>query len=146
MCIVLLCAICNATPFLTGAYLDYNLGSGSAANIGIRTKLLEGRYNAVKMTVFEDLNDLESVLGTFGSDVKTILDDRCWNPASGKVGIHSLSYGNYLKMEAEYMYTFDDTTGAFTPDLLTSSKPLYISEISSKSCCSQFWISFSKST
>jgi len=121
MCIVLLCTICSATPFLTGAYLEYYLGSGSAANFDIKTKLLEGRYNTIKTSVAEDLGGLESVLGTFGSDVKTILDDRCWNPTSGKVGINSLTYGNYLKMEAEYKYTFDETSGSFTPDLLTTT-------------------------
>ena len=57
------------------------------------------------MTVTDtDLYGLESILGTLGSDVKTILGDTYWNstPGNGKVGIHSLSYGNYLKMEAEY--------------------------------------------
>lgn len=85
MCIVLFCAICSATPFLTGAYVQYDLSARGVANIGtLKTKLLQGRYNAVTLPVYHsDLNGLESALGTLRSDVKTILEDRCWNPAPG---------------------------------------------------------------
>lgn len=123
--IVLLCTIYSATPFLNGAYAQYDLGPGALANIGtLKAKLLQGRYNAVKMSVSDtDLYGLQSILNTLGSDVKTILEDNYWDPAlgNGKVGIHSLTYGNYLKMEAEYMYTFNDTTGAFSPDRHTTT-------------------------
>ena len=41
MCIMLLCTICSATPFLNGAYAQYDLSAGAVANIGtLKTKLL----------------------------------------------------------------------------------------------------------
>lgn len=40
MCIVLLCTICSATPFLTGAYLE----AGANNIFSVKTKLLAGRY------------------------------------------------------------------------------------------------------
>lgn len=132
MCIVILCTICSGTPFLTGAYLE----SGAHNIYSMKTKLLQGRYNAVKMSVAEDLVGLESVLGTLGSDVKTILDDRCWNPTSGKVSIHSLSYGNYLKMEAEYKLIYfddlmppDDTLFTFVVDDLNTDEDTGVGDV-----------------
>ncbi len=119
--ITLLCVLAQATPFFTGAYAQYDLPNGGDHNT-LKAKLLEGGYNASTITISgENLSSLSDVLQTFGSDVKTILSDHYWNPSLGKVGIRGLTYGNYLKMEAEYKYTFNETSGAFTPDLLTTT-------------------------
>ncbi len=109
---------------MTGAYGSYKLwNSGAQANIGtLKSKLVDGGFNTVKMSIKDqDINNLDSVLSTLGDSVKTILEDRYWGPSTGQLGIHSLTYGNYLKMEAEYKYTFDEISGAFTPDLLTTT-------------------------
>lgn len=114
----------HATEFMTGAYGSYNLwNSGAQANIDtLKSKLVDGGFNTVKMSIKDqDINNLDSVLSTLGDSVKTILEDRYWGPSTGQLGIHSLTYSNYLKMEAEYKYTFDEISGAFTPDLLTTT-------------------------
>ncbi|NLA39918.1 MAG: hypothetical protein GX874_00640, partial [Smithella sp.] len=114
----------HATEFMTGAYGSYNLWNyGAQANIDtLKSKLVDGGFNTVKMSIKDqDINNLDSVLSTLGDSVKTILEDRYWGPSTGQLGIHSLTYGNYLKMEAEYKYTFDETSGAFTPELLTTT-------------------------
>jgi len=118
--ITLFCILAQATPFLTGAYLQFDLPNGGDLD-SLKTKLLEGGYNASTITIKgESLSSLSNVLQTFSSDVRTILSDHYWNPSLGKVGIRGLTYGNYLKMEAEYKYTFNDSSGVFTPDLLTT--------------------------
>ncbi|PKN80500.1 MAG: hypothetical protein CVU48_01810 [Candidatus Cloacimonetes bacterium HGW-Cloacimonetes-1] len=122
---------CQATEFMIGAYAQYDLWNpGAGTNIStLKTKLLDGHFNAVKMSIKDqDLNGLGTALTVLGSDVKTILEDRYWDPSSGQVGIHSLTYGNYLKLEAEYMYRYiddltppDDTLFTFIVDDLTTA-------------------------
>ncbi|MFA7097416.1 MAG: FlgD immunoglobulin-like domain containing protein [Gammaproteobacteria bacterium] len=75
-------------------------------------------------------------MGTLGSDVKTILEDRYWDPQSGKVGINFLSWGNYLKMEAEYMYKYiddivppDDTLFTFIVDDLATLEDTGVGDV-----------------
>ena len=122
--IALIWLLGHATEFMTGAYGSYDLwNSGAQANIGtLKSKLVDGGFNTVQMSYKDqNLNALGSVLTSLGTDVYTILEDRYWGPSTGQLGIHSLTYGNYLKMEAEYKYTFDETSGAFTPDLLTTT-------------------------
>jgi len=121
--VALLCLMLQATPFLTGAYTLYDIPNGADHNI-LKAKLLQGGYNASTISIYNsNLTSLRDVLQTFGSDVKTILTDNYWNitPGSGEMGIYRLTYGNYLKMEAEYKYTFNETSGAFTPDILTTT-------------------------
>lgn len=125
---ILICVIAQATPFLTGAYAQYDLPN-SANHPDLKTWLKNGGYNAVTITNYDDdLMGLSSVLEAFGSEIKTILADTYWNPSSGQVGIHSLSYGNYLKMEAEYKLIYfddlvppDDTVFTFIVDELPNS-------------------------
>ncbi|MGI6198093.1 MAG: right-handed parallel beta-helix repeat-containing protein [Candidatus Cloacimonadaceae bacterium] len=124
---LLFCVLAQAVPFLIGAYAQYDLYNYNATSndIALKEKLLESGYNAATITIYdEDLDRLNSLLGTFGRDVKTLLSDKYWNyqdqaPESGKVGINRLANGNYLKMEAEYMYTFD-ANGNFKPDPLSN--------------------------
>ena len=111
----------QAIPFLIGAYAQYDLPNSADHNI-LKEKLLESGYNASTISVFGDnLSSLTNLLGIFGSDVKTILTDHYWDQSQSKVGIMGLTYGNYLKMEAEYTYFVNDYTGVFTPDLLTTT-------------------------
>jgi len=133
MGMVFLGTICWATPFLTGAYLE-----SGANDIGsVKPILMDGGYNTVKTSA--DLGGLQSILETFGSDIKTILVDRYWNPTTGNVGLHSLSYGNYFKLEAEYKLIYyddlmppDDTLFAFVVDDLTTNELKYL--LGSSSC------------
>jgi len=120
---VLVWMFVQASDFMIGAYAQYDLWKpGAMINRGtLRAKLMQAGYNAVKVSVQDDdLNNLDLFTSTMGSDVKTILEDQYWSPSSGKAGIHSLTYGNYLKMEAEYMYAFDPVSHTFTPDPLVT--------------------------
>lgn len=63
---------------------------------------------------------LRTALLSLGNEVETILEDRCWNLNDQQIGIYRLTYGNSLKMEAEYKYSFHDTSGVFEPDTLTT--------------------------
>jgi len=94
------------------------LEAGYNTAFSVRPLLLQGKYNAVKISDNEDLAKLADFLDALGSDVQIIFQDGCWNTTSGKVGINKLSYGNYLKMEAEYKYILQD--GTFYPDSLTT--------------------------
>lgn len=96
--ITLLCVWVQATPFFIGAYSQYDLPTTSGNHNTLKTKLLEGGYNATTITISnDDLSNLSDVLQTFGSEVKTILSDQYWAPSLEKVGIHGVTYGNYLK-------------------------------------------------
>lgn len=129
---------CQATEFMTGAYTWYNLWNpGAQANIGmLRNKLIAGGYNTVQLSIQDsDLSSLGSAL-TALNGVKTILEDRYWADTSAQVGIYSLSYGNYLKMEAEYMYKYiddlmppDDTLFTFIVDDLTTGEDTGVGDV-----------------
>jgi len=82
--------------------------AGAVENVTTYKNLLvDSKYNTAHIYFHgSDISRLETALSSFGSDIDVILEDRSWNLNSGSVGVGSLSYGNYLKMEAEYMYKY----------------------------------------
>lgn len=130
--------LCQAAEFMTGAYTWYNLWNpGAQANIGmLKNKLIAGGYNTVQLSIQDpDLSSLGTAL-TALDGVKTILEDRYWADNSAQVGIHSLTYGNYLKLEAEYMYKYiddlmppDDTLFTFIVDSLTTGEDTGVGDV-----------------
>jgi hypothetical protein len=107
----LLCVLVQAAPFFTGAYTWHYINESQNADYSsLRNWLVDGGFNAINLSIHENsVTTLGGVLQTFGNDARVVLSDCNWDPSSGTVGIHKLSYGNYLKMEAEYMYAFDST-------------------------------------
>jgi hypothetical protein len=76
------------------------------------TMLQTGQFNAAQISVNSDINNLGSAINTLsGYGIKTLLSDHVWNPSSDdEVSINKLSWGNYLKMEAEFSLNFDFET------------------------------------
>jgi hypothetical protein len=119
--------------YLIGAYSQYQLryvySDFETKYDSLGAKLKRAGFNATAYSVF-DSDDFPNNLGIAlakmdHNNIRTILQDMSWLPSSSdqtaqpgddRIGVMSLSYGNYKKMEAEYQLKYDDN--GFVPDVL----------------------------
>jgi len=110
----------NAEPYIIGTYTQYDvwktLGNTGNRIAQLKTKLVDGGYNAATISINdEDIDYLGNALSAFGNGVKTILDDKRWEPDN--IGVAALAYGNRLKMEAEYSDGIEPSVRSFRATL-----------------------------
>ncbi|MCK9310283.1 MAG: hypothetical protein M0P99_08420, partial [Candidatus Cloacimonetes bacterium] len=116
----------EAADFLIGAYSQYQIryaGSNYEANFTDLGNFLHGAgYNATTYSLHNSSSiQMSHILQPMETaNVKSILIDGTWLPNQNKVGVSSLSFGNNLKIEAEYQLK-TDSIGNFVVDELNTA-------------------------
>jgi hypothetical protein len=132
-------AIMQAIPtsdFVIGAYSQYDiryiLDNHEQKFDLLGDYLRNAGFNATTYSIIRDYdfcsNNLGKALEELKADsVKTLLLDLSWQNNNGEIGVGSLSFGNRLQMEAEYMLIKDELN-AFQVDNLETGASAPASE------------------
>jgi hypothetical protein len=104
----------DANDFLIGAYSQYQIryaGSNYAENFdSLGVYLNNSGFNAAVYGAAQDYSNnmnysyrIPTIMQWFeNSSIKSMLFDNSWYPSSGKIGVSTLTFGNWLQIEAEY--------------------------------------------
>jgi len=130
ICVAMCISAIPASEFLIGAYSQYEMryvGSNHELKYDALGEFLHNAgFNATTNLVIRDTDFDYTKLGKAlekleAHEVKTILQDLSWQNNNGEIGLQSLSFGNRLQMEAEYMLKMDIDGNFIVDDLETGA-------------------------
>lgn len=101
----------EASDYLIGAFSQYQLrytgGTYETKFDALGGYAENANYNALQYSVVTDDDyKIQGVLQKLNDhSIKSLFYDQTWDHTNNRVGANALSFGNYMKIEAEYEYT-----------------------------------------